>query len=406
MLKVNAARIMIPLPQEAFELMQRVYDSRHEIYAVGGFVRDFFLGRKGGDVDFTTDLLPDEIKSLFSDCRFVEAGIKHGTVTVIFKGIPFEVTTYRCDGEYLDARHPKSVSFGATLEQDLARRDFTMNAVCCFQNKENYGVVDLFGGIEDINKGIIKAIGNPQKRFEEDALRILRGYRFSAQLGFSFETDTKRAAIEAAPLLKKVSFERKLFELFAILRCNESSVINELYQDGVLYCIMNNAFCPSALDISCILKAENPILRQALLFLNASTDTLAALPLDRQTKSIVSLIKKEGGARFENDKSQLKKRLFSIGREGALILLDYQAAIGAVECPDEIKALLDEIFINDECYALKQLRISGDDVRECFPEIKGEQVGKLLKELLFAVIDGQLKNQKEELVEFLNSKMK
>ena len=188
--------IRIDMPQDVREIINTLEDAGFEAFAVGGCVRDAVLGRVPADWDITTSAMPEEVKGLFS--RTIDTGIQHGTVTVMKDHIGYEVTTYRIDGEYEDARHPKEVSFTSNLVEDLKRRDFTINAMAY---NDRAGLVDEFDGIGDLENQIIRCVGNPLDRFGEDALRMLRAVRFSAQLGFSIDEATKAAITELAPNL-------------------------------------------------------------------------------------------------------------------------------------------------------------------------------------------------------------
>ncbi len=197
------------LPKYIKNCIDTLTAAGYEAYAVGGAVRDSLLGLEPSDWDVTTGATPNKILEVFSDRRTIPTGIKHGTVTVIFEDgegkHPVEITTFRVDGEYRDARHPNGVSFASRISDDLSRRDFTVNAMA-YNEKE--GLVDLFGGREDLKNGILRTVGEPKKRFCEDALRILRAFRFCAQLDFKFEEKTLEGALECAPLLKNISRER------------------------------------------------------------------------------------------------------------------------------------------------------------------------------------------------------
>ena len=196
------------IPDKVNKIIEELRNYGFEAYAVGGCVRDMILGRSPQDWDITTSATPLEVKSIFR--RTVDTGIVHGTVTVLLDKDHFEVTTYRLDGEYEDNRHPKEVSFTSSLTEDLKRRDFTINAMAY---NEIEGVIDLFGGMEDLQRGLIRCVGSAKERFEEDALRILRAVRFSAQLGFTIEEDTLKAVREKAENLKNISAERIRVEL-------------------------------------------------------------------------------------------------------------------------------------------------------------------------------------------------
>ena len=188
--------IEIRIPPGAARILRVLEDHGYEAFVVGGCVRDSLLGRNPNDWDITTSALPLQVKALFR--RTIDTGLKHGTVTILMDGEPFEVTTYRVDGEYLDGRHPSEVTFTASLQEDLQRRDFTINAMAYSEKK---GLQDLFGGLPDLETGLIRAVGDPAKRFGEDALRIMRAVRFAAQLGYEVEADTVQAMKELAPTL-------------------------------------------------------------------------------------------------------------------------------------------------------------------------------------------------------------
>ena len=201
-------------PEYVKKILSRIEEAGFEAFVVGGAVRDSLLGRPNHDYDITTSALPEETAEIFKDLHVIKTGIKHGTVTVVMSRNPVEITTYRVDGDYKDSRHPEDVRFTRNLEDDLSRRDFTVNAMAY---NEERGVVDLFDGIGDLAKGLIRAVGEPQKRFEEDALRIMRAFRFASKLNFNIEGETLAAAKKCRFGLEKISAERKLVELEGIL---------------------------------------------------------------------------------------------------------------------------------------------------------------------------------------------
>ena len=219
-------------PQYVSEIIERLEAAGYSAYAVGGCVRDVMLGRAPNDFDVTTSALPEETLRIFENERTVPTGLKHGTVTVILKGCePVEVTTYRIDGSYTDSRHPESVSFTDRIEDDLARRDFTVNAMA--YNKKR-GIVDPFDGQGDIKRQILRAVGEPEKRMNEDALRIMRAFRFSAQLGFSIDGDTKKALVSESEGLRKVSGERLGVELSKLVCApHAKQALSEMIARGV-----------------------------------------------------------------------------------------------------------------------------------------------------------------------------
>lgn len=204
------------IPNNANLILKALCESGYEAYFVGGCVRDFLMNRPCNDFDITTSAKPLEIEEALSrkGIRYFETGLKHGTVTAVIDGEPFEITTYRTDGEYLDARHPENVVFVSDLSEDLSRRDFTVNAIAY---NEHDGIVDKFGGIDDIKNGIIRTVGNPDKRFNEDALRIMRALRFASTLGFIIESETADSIHKNAELLNNISSERIYSELMKLL---------------------------------------------------------------------------------------------------------------------------------------------------------------------------------------------
>ncbi len=218
----------ITLPDKVRLIIQKLTDEGFEAYAVGGCVRDCLLGKKPNDWDITTSATPIQVKSLFR--RTIDTGIQHGTVTIMLGNEGYEVTTYRIDGTYDDLRHPKDVTFTVSLEEDLKRRDFTINAMAY-----NYdsGLVDLFGGLDDLDKGIIRAVGDPYDRFSEDALRILRAVRFAAQLDYDIDKKTLEAVKSLAPNLTRISAERVRTELQKLLVSKHPERIFTLYETGV-----------------------------------------------------------------------------------------------------------------------------------------------------------------------------
>lgn len=223
----------IEIPEKAQFIINTITEAGFEAYVVGGCVRDSLLGRTPQDWDITTSATPNQVKSLFP--RTIDTGIQHGTVTVMLDKEGFEVTTYRIDGKYEDSRHPSEVTFTPSLEEDLKRRDFTINAMAY---NEKAGLVDLFGGMEDMNKKLIRCVGNAQERFKEDALRILRAIRFSAQFGYAIEEQTRAAIQELAGSLSQISAERIQVELVKLLVSGHPDYLRDAYEMGVTKVIL------------------------------------------------------------------------------------------------------------------------------------------------------------------------
>lgn len=221
-------KIKIAVPPKAQRIIDTIAAAGYEAYVVGGCVRDSVLGRKPQDWDITTSAKPEQIKALFP--RTIDTGLQHGTVTVMLEREGFEVTTYRIDGEYVDSRHPKEVIFTPNLEEDLRRRDFTINAMAY---NESTGLVDIFGGMEDIRAGVIRCVGDPLERFGEDALRILRAIRFSAQLGYRIDSETEEGIRRLAATLRNISAERIQTELVKLMISSHPDYLRTAYELGV-----------------------------------------------------------------------------------------------------------------------------------------------------------------------------
>ena len=218
----------ISLPKDVEYIINTLQRAGYEAYAVGGCVRDTILNREPDDWDITTSAKPMEIKRLFPVT--IDTGIQHGTVTVLKNHVGYEVTTYRIDGEYADNRHPKEVIFTANLKEDLLRRDFTINAMAYNHEK---GIIDEYGGLDDIRDGIIRCVGNPYDRFSEDALRIMRAVRFSAQLGYKIEEETSKAIVKLSPNLASISAERINTELTKLLLSPNPDYLRDAYRLGI-----------------------------------------------------------------------------------------------------------------------------------------------------------------------------
>ena len=218
----------IQMPVNANRIIHTLQEAGHEAYIVGGCVRDAILGKEPGDWDITTSAKPEEVKALFR--RTIDTGIEHGTVTVMFDKEGYEVTTYRVDGKYEDHRRPTSVTFTASLIEDMKRRDFTINAMAY---NETEGVIDHFDGMGDLKRKMIRCVGEPKERFDEDALRILRALRFSAQLDFSIDEKTKEAIRNQAVYLKDISAERIHVELTKLLVSSHPERLRTAYELGV-----------------------------------------------------------------------------------------------------------------------------------------------------------------------------
>ena len=348
-------------------------------YYVGGCVRDRLLGRPVHDWDVTTAALPEEVMALFEHC--VPTGIRHGTVTVFLDGAQAEVTTFRTEGVYLDGRHPSEVRFVRTLAEDLSRRDFTINAMAM---DADGNVTDLFGGRDDLARRCIRCVGDPEKRFREDALRMLRAYRFSAQLGFALDAATAGAVERCAPLAAALSMERIRDEMEKTLLSPRPPVLRTMAEAGLLKAAGIDAL--PELDWLAELPTE-PSVRWAglkVLFPELEPSQL------RLPSRLCSLIGRAASAYCPQlDRITLKRAVAENGTEAAEI-----AAALAGE-----GALLSEILASGECVTLGQLAVSGSDLSW----LRGREVGQMLHALLAHVLRHPEENTREALLKLAQS---
>lgn len=420
-------------------VLDRLYENGYEAYIVGGSVRNMMLGMSVDDFDITTNALPNETKSLFSDFTVVETGIKHGTVTVVVNGENVEITTYRTEGEYTDSRHPDKVEFTTSLELDLSRRDFTVNALA-YDGKGKF--VDLFGGEEDIKNKVIRAIGNPYERFNEDALRILRAVRFSSVLGFDIDSKTRCAMLECKHLLSKISKERIAVEINKFL-CGKNvkkalldnrEILSEIIPEIAemhgfdqknrhhIYDILTHTAVAieNTLPITHLRLAA--LLHDTGKIYTVSTDEngeqhfyahphkseeiarryLNEYKYDNFTKDRVCLLVKIHDTVVEENKVYIKKRLNRIGKEAFFELINLQRADNKAQNPvydrtahfDAVCEIAERVLSEAECFSLKDLKVNGRDLMEVgFP--KGALLGKILDHLLKEVIEERIENNKE-----------
>lgn len=348
-------------------------------YYVGGCVRDRLLGRPVHDWDVTTAALPEEVMALFEHC--VPTGIRHGTVTVFLDGAQAEVTTFRTEGVYLDGRHPSEVRFVRTLAEDLSRRDFTINAMAM---DADGNVTDLFGGRDDLARRCIRCVGDPEKRFREDALRMLRAYRFSAQLGFALDAATAGAVERCAPLAAALSMERIRDEMEKTLLSPRLPVLRTMADAGLLKAAGIDAL--PELDWLAELPAEPPVRWAGLKVLFPELEPSRL----RLPSRLCSLIGRAASAYCpQPDRITLKRAVAENGTEAAEI-----AAALAGE-----GALLSEILASGECVALGQLAVSGSDLSW----LRGREVGQMLHALLAHVLRHPEENTREALLKLAQS---
>lgn len=392
--------VRIALPKDVKHIIDVLMENGYEAYAVGGCVRDSILGRVPGDWDITTAALPMQVKGLFR--RTVDTGIQHGTVTVMLGRNGYEVTTYRIDGKYEDSRHPESVEFTPKLEEDLKRRDFTINAMAY---NDEHGIVDIFDGVGDLQRKIIRCVGNAHDRFDEDALRILRAVRFSAQLGFGIEENTARAAKELAVNLKKISSERIHTEFNKMLKSPHPDYFSVADAIGIMEIVLPEYHVMSAEDkafvgglareCACLL----PERYAAMLFMSGgyseegSADTakrvLKRLKLDNDTINTALMLLRFGMLEITDDESRIRHIIYETGDKNILRILDFRAAYEKCIGNDitdvrRMRDICNMIFERGDCVSLKNLAITGRELI-AMGVPAGRQMGEILNSLLMLV---------------------
>ena len=419
----------------------------YEAYPVGGCVRDLLMGVSPHDWDVCTSAPPERTAALFP--HTVLTGMRHGTVTVVTEDGTVEITTFRRDGAYSDGRHPDRVTFGASLEEDLSRRDFTVNAMALAPDG---AVIDPFGGREDLAGRVIRAVGEAEQRFREDALRILRGLRFSARLGFAIEPGTASALRRCGPLLGHIALERVREELTGLLCGEHAAEILLEYPDvlgvvlpEILPCVgfdqRSRYHCYDVWEhIARSVAAVKPlpVLRWTMLlhdvgkpevftldekgqghFYNhwrTSRDKAEAI-LDRlrfdnhSKKTILTLVERHD-APLSMDEKSVRRNLARYGEETLRLLLEVKRGDsrahaapyrGRVELLDRWEIMLDEVLARDSCFSLKQLAVKGNDLTDI--GLRGPAVGRCLSALLERVIDGTLPNDRAALLDYVKEEL-
>ena len=398
----------ITLPMEVRGIIEALEARGFEAYAVGGAVRDMCIGAEPGDFDITTSALPEEVKEIFP--RTIDTGIAHGTVTVMKHGTGYEVTTYRIDGEYRDARHPEAVEFTRSLREDLRRRDFTVNAMAY---NDRTGLVDLFGGCEDLEKGVIRAVGTAEERFREDALRIMRCVRFAAQLNFTIEEKTFRAATELSGNLRMISRERVREEFLKILLSDHPEKILVLQQIGAF-----SGWCEVPVPVmertARVLQAlpKDRVVRTAgflsdLAGLDASrklrTETadriLSELKFDNETRDTALLLVSFRDLPLTLSKTEVRKVISETGYLKFDLLMDLlQAELSADGCSfgalDTLRVFRKEVEDAGDCVRMKDMKISGTDLIRMGLK-PGKTLGAVLKTLFQEVLEHPEYNTEE-----------
>lgn len=383
------------IPAHVEQIIHTLNSNGYEAFAVGGCVRDTLLGRKPGDWDITTSARPQQVKALFR--RTIDTGIQHGTVTILMGGTGYEVTTYRIDGEYEDGRHPKQVEFTSNLLEDLRRRDFTINAMAY---SHETGIVDAFDGMADLKARRIRCVGNAMERFTEDALRILRAIRFSAQLDFAIEAETFQAISVIAPNLSKVSKERIQMELTKLLTSEHPEKIREVYETGISTYV-SLAF--ASLDwknarVSAELPKEKYVRWAAFLRCGKSPElavrVLRDLKLDNETISRVKTLVTWADVTPAADETEIRRMMSRMEPEVWDSLMELNGY------GTEIRNLVSEIRERKDCLTLKDLAVKGQDLIAAGVR-PGKEMGMLLHKLLEHVLEVPQDNQKDLLLELL-----
>ena len=372
---------MLKIPEKIKFVLRTLTQNGYEAYIVGGCVRDSLLEIIPSDYDVTTSAKPQEIIGLFD--KTVPTGIKHGTVTVIIENEPIEVTTFRTEGEYKDSRHPQNVKFVTDLSEDLSRRDFTVNAMAY---NETAGLVDLFGGLGDLENKILRAVGDSDKRFSEDALRILRLFRFASQLEFTPEEKTLNSALKLQKGLKNISKERIFSEIVKTVNGKNPKAILPLINSGGLE-FLGITETPEFTTL------DDPDLR-LFVFLNTSCENpievLKTLKAPNRQIDFANKLLKLQAIKI-NTKEDIKNALFLTDYNAVNLFLQLQ------EDEDKLK-LLAEIIKNKEPYLISHLAIDGEDLRKL--GFEGKEIGEILERLRQTVVCDPQKNRKEILMTF------
>ena len=389
----------VALPEHVTKLMDRFHLAEKEIFLVGGSLRDMLLGIEPHDFDLATSALPEETMELFSDMRVIATGLKHGTVTVIAGGEPIEITTFRIDGSYTDSRHPDSVSFTSDIREDLSRRDFTVNAIA-YSIAD--GIVDPFGGKADLGRRLIRAVGDPRLRFTEDALRIMRAFRFSAQLGFSIDEDTLLGAQEKRDGLANIARERIATEfLKLILTTRPESALHAMIRTGVLDYVVGN-YCPSDKTIDTLYQMPRTDTARLGYFLSeADPDAARNIlhSLKYSNKQIIGALAVARGARATLSTPADARRF--IAYQGVYASEAVRASVLWGNSPKEAICWVDESQAPSK---LSDLEISGRDLLRL--GFSGKDIGKTLEALLDAVINTPELNDRDTLLQMAQEKLK
>lgn len=383
---------MFKIPSKIEYVIDTLNKKGFDAFIVGGCVRDMLLGKTPNDFDVATNALPTQVESIFE--KTVPTGIKHGTVTVLVGKEPVEVTTFRIEGEYTDSRRPKEVEFVANIKEDLFRRDFTVNALAY---SKNTGIIDCVGGRKDLENKILRAVGNPEKRFKEDALRILRLFRFACQLDFNIEEKTLKSALELIKSIEKISRERIFTELYK-LSLGKTENAEKLFQSGGLEFLKITKRPDYSLIDAC--KKNEKLCFFA--FINTASDSplevLQSLKASNALKDYFSTLKELLNMPYYT-KYDVKNLLNRGSLERVNDLADYLTASG--KNGEQIKEMCKEIINNGEPYSVRHLKINGNHLKSM--GYKGEEIKKHLENLRLFICKDPKNNEYESLIQFLSN---
>ncbi|MDR2599444.1 MAG: CCA tRNA nucleotidyltransferase [Oscillospiraceae bacterium] len=426
----------INIPKKVLFIINTLEKEAYEAYAVGGCVRDAIIGDTPKDWDICTSALPGQVKKCFKKYHVIETGLKHGTVTLMINRKPYEITTFRVDGDYSNNRHPDKVNFVRELKDDLSRRDFTINSMAY---NPTVGLVDYFNGISDINNRIIRCVGDANKRFQEDALRIMRAIRFASVLGFDIETETSNAIDENKKLLQNIAVERISVELNKLITgvnageilLSFPSIFEEILPElkPMIEFNKNNLNIsntwkhtvksiqniPAKIDLRLTMllhditkpaNNSNDNKKYQQESSEAARKALKRLKYDNKTIKMVKSLILYHDENIQPDFIHVKRWLFNIGEETFRKLLivkradiTAQAEINNKELEnlDAVSLVLAKIVEQNQCYSLNTLAINGKDLMDIGVP-KGEEIGEILNQLLDLVINEKIKNDKQQLL--------
>lgn len=381
-------------PEYISAVLSVLRNAGYEAYIVGGSVRDSLLGLSPNDFDITTSAPPEKTIELFSDFKLVTTGLKHGTVTIISEGHPVEVTTFRIDGDYKDSRHPSVVLFTDSIVSDLSRRDFTVNAMAY---DEECGVIDPFGGQADLRAGLIRTVGVAERRFSEDALRIMRAFRFSAQLGFNIDDATMSAAKSMRSGLANVSRERIATEFLKLITSTDPIYALKKMNECKVFAYVLGEHIPTNAQIHALASApKTERARLAILLCSAPEearrDILAGLKLSNKLTSNTLTIAKRLAELPSGDETAARR---FIGSCGELIedTLGAARALGILDT--DFEALVRKNLAQKLCFSYKDLAISGKEIMAL--GANGKEIGEVLELLLEHLIKEPADNERDVL---------